>query len=81
MLELGARHAHAARVYNYWPGGKTTSPRTGEAAEQAVAANCGTVQHVRANRPFLVRVVRYLGSECGVRQFLGVGAGLPTASQ
>ena len=33
----------------------------------------------RADRAFLGRVVRYLAGEAGVRQFLDVGAGLPTA--
>jgi S-adenosyl methyltransferase len=34
---------------------------------------------VRANRAFLARVVRYLAAECGVRQFLDIGTGLPVA--
>jgi hypothetical protein len=34
---------------------------------------------VRANRAFLARVVRYLAGECGVRQFLDIGTGLPVA--
>jgi hypothetical protein len=35
---------------------------------------------VRANRAFLARVVRYLAGECGVRQFLDIGTGLPVLS-
>src|SRR5262249_15009211 len=31
----------------------------------------------RANRAFLARVVRYLAGECGIRQFLDIGTGLP----
>jgi hypothetical protein len=73
------RHAHSARVYNYWLGGHENFAADREAAEQAIAANPGIVADVRANRAFLVRVVRYLASECGVRQFLDVGTGLPTA--
>jgi hypothetical protein len=73
------RHAHSARVYNYWLGGHDNFAADREAAEQAIAANPGIVADVRANRAFLVRVVRYLASECGVRQFLDVGTGLPTA--
>jgi hypothetical protein len=30
-----------------------------------------------ANRAFLARVVRYLAAECGIRQFLDIGTGLP----
>jgi S-adenosyl methyltransferase len=78
--ELDTRHAHSARVYNYWLGGKDNYAADREAAEQAIAANPGIVADVRANRAFLVRVVRYLTAECGVRQFLDIGTGLPTAS-
>jgi S-adenosyl methyltransferase len=78
--ELDTRHAHSARVYNYWLGGKDNFAADREAAEQAIAANPGIVGDVRANRAFLVRVVRYLAAECGVRQFLDIGTGLPTAS-
>jgi len=77
---LDMRHAHSARVYNYWLGGKDNFAADREAAEQAIAANPGIVADVRANRAFLVRVARYLASECGIRQFLDIGTGLPTAS-
>jgi hypothetical protein len=79
MPELDTRHAHPARVYNYWLGGKDNFAADREAAEQAIAANPGIVADVRANREFLVRAVRYLAAECGVRQFLDIGTGLPTA--
>jgi len=78
--KLDTRHAHSARVYNYWLGGKDNFAADREAAEQAIAANPGIVADVRANREFLVRAVRYLATECGVRQFLDIGAGLPTAN-
>src|SRR5271167_1472337 len=78
--DLDTKHAHSARVYNYWLGGKDNFAAAREAAEQAIAANPGIVADVRANRAFLVRVVRYLASECGVHQCLDVGTGLPTAS-
>jgi hypothetical protein len=77
---LDTRHAHSARVYNYWLGGEDNFAADREAAEQAIAANPGIVTDVRANRAFLARVVRYLAAECGVRQFLDIGTGLPTAS-
>jgi hypothetical protein len=79
VRELDTRHAHPARVYNYWLGGKDNFAADREAAEQAIAANPGIVADVRANRAFLARAVRYLASECGVRQFLDIGTGLPTA--
>src|SRR5580704_3314917 len=77
---LDTQHAHPARVYNYWLGGQDNFAADREAAEQAIAANPGIVTDVKANRAFLVRVVRYLAAECGVRQFLDIGTGLPTES-
>ena len=79
MPELDTQHAHPARVYNYWLGGDDNFPADREAAEQAIAANPGIMTDVRANRAFLVRAVRYLAGERGVRQFLDIGTGLPTA--
>jgi S-adenosyl methyltransferase len=77
---IDTRTAHSARVYNYWLGGKDNFPADREAAEAAIAANPQIVADVRANRAFLARVVRYLVTEAGVRQFLDIGTGLPTAS-
>src|SRR5215469_8817782 len=72
------RTPHPARIYNYWLGGKDNFEADRDAARAAMAANPGIVADVRANRAFLARVVRYLASECGVRQFLDIGTGLPT---
>jgi S-adenosyl methyltransferase len=76
---LDTQHAHPARVYNYWLGGKDNFTADREAAEQAIAANPGIVTDVRANRAFLIRAVRCLAAERGIRQFLDIGTGLPTA--
>jgi SAM-dependent methyltransferase len=72
--------ASIARIYDYWLGGKDNFPADREAAEQAIAANPGIVADVRANRAFLARAVRYLAAQQGIRQFLDIGTGLPTAS-
>ncbi len=77
--QLDTGHAHPARVYNYWLGGTDNFAADREAADQAIAANPGILTDVRANRAFLARVVRYLAGECGVRQFLDIGTGLPVA--
>jgi hypothetical protein len=79
-VELDSRQAQSARVYNYWLGGKDNFAADRDAAEQAMAANPGIVTDVRANRAFLARAVRFLAAECGIRQFLDIGTGLPTAS-
>jgi trans-aconitate methyltransferase len=70
----------SARIYDYWLGGKDNYAVDREAAEQAIAANPGIVTDVRANRAFLARAVTFLAGECGIRQFLDIGTGLPTAS-
>src|SRR5450759_5121107 len=72
--------AHVARVYDYWLGGKDNFAADRAAAEQAIAVNPGILADVRANRAFLAHAVRYVAAECGIRQFLDIGTGLPTAS-
>jgi hypothetical protein len=71
--------AHIARVYDYWLGGKDNFAADREAAEEALAVNPGLLADVRANRAFLARAVRYLAAEGGIRQFLDIGTGIPTA--
>lgn len=72
--------AHSARVWNYLLGGKDNYPVDREAAEQALAFVPDLAAGARADRGFLVRVVRYLVDEAGIRQFLDIGTGLPTAN-
>jgi len=72
--------AHQARMYNYWLGGKDNFAADREAAEEALAAYPGMAQLARANRAFLGRLIRYLAGEAGIRQFLDIGTGIPTAS-
>jgi hypothetical protein len=79
-MTLDTSVAHVARVYDYWLGGKDNFAADREAAELAIAANPGIRASARANRAFLARTVRYLAGECGIRQFLDIGTGLPTAA-
>jgi hypothetical protein len=72
--------AHPARVYDYWLGGKDNFAADREAAEQVIALRPEILTAVRANRRFLGRAVHYLAAEAGIRQFLDIGTGLPTAS-
>jgi hypothetical protein len=78
-VEIDTSVAHPARVYNYWLGGKDNYPADRAAGEAAVTANPAILTGVRANRRFLGRAVRYLAGEAGIRQFLDVGTGLPSA--
>jgi hypothetical protein len=71
--------AHIARVYNYWLGGKDNFAPDREAAGQVIAAYPTILASVRAQREFLGRAVHYLAAEVGIRQFLDVGTGLPSA--
>jgi SAM-dependent methyltransferase len=68
---------HAARVYNFWLGGKDHFEADRVAGEQVRKLRSEIVTGVRANRSFLSRVVRYLVAECGIHQFLDIGTGLP----
>jgi hypothetical protein len=70
---------HSARVWNYWLGGKDNYPVDRAAGDQFREAFPGVVDVARASRAFLTRAVRYLAGEAGIRQFLDVGTGLPTA--
>ena len=79
QVTLDTSVAHPARVYDYWLGGKDNFAADREAAEQVMAANPTVLHGVRANRAFLARAVRYLAGETGIRQFLDLGTGLPTA--
>jgi S-adenosyl methyltransferase len=71
--------AHPARVYDYWLGGKDNFQADREAAAQMIEALPNILPGVRANRAFLRRAVQYLAGEAGIRQFLDIGTGLPTA--
>lgn len=71
--------AHQARIYDYLLGGKDNFAADRQAGEAMIAAYPGTVAALRANRQFLRRVMRYLADDAGIRQFLDIGTGLPTA--
>ena len=72
--------AHPARIYDYWLGGKDNYAADREAGDLVLAARPGLRESVRANRAFLGRVVRLLAGELGIRQFLDIGTGIPSAS-
>jgi len=76
--DLETSVAHAARVYDYWLGGTENFAADRAAGDEAIGAFPGIVAAVRANRAFLARAVGYLAA-AGVRQFLDIGTGIPTA--
>ena len=72
--------AHPARVYDYWLGGKDNFAADREAAERVLAVSPGLRWRIQANRRFLARAVRYLAEDAGIRQFLDIGTGIPSAN-
>ncbi|MEZ0065795.1 hypothetical protein ABIA32_001795 [Streptacidiphilus sp. MAP12-20] len=77
--ELRTDIPHPARMYDYYLGGKDNFPADRAAAEQVVKLLPTAPAGARANRRFLGRAVRYAGS-LGIRQFLDIGTGIPTAN-
>ena len=71
--------ANQARIYDYLLGGKDNYAADREAVDAVlkIAPEMGFT--ARANRAFLGRAVRYLAAEAGIRQFLDIGTGIPTA--
>ena len=70
---------HSARIWNYWLGGKDNYGVDRDAGDQYRGVFPGIIDIARASRGFLTRAVRYLAGEAGIRQFLDIGTGLPTA--
>jgi S-adenosyl methyltransferase len=68
----------AARVYDYYLGGKDNYAADREAGDRVLEASPGAARAARDNRRYLGRVVRYLAGEAGIRQFLDIGTGLPS---
>lgn len=70
---------HSARIWNYWLGGKDHYGVDEEVGDRIASANPEILDIAVAQRAFLVRAVEYLVGAAGIRQFLDVGTGLPTA--
>ncbi|MEV6350864.1 SAM-dependent methyltransferase [Actinoplanes sp. NPDC051851] len=70
---------HPARRYNYWLGGKDNFQADRDSGDAIAAAFPQLPGAARENRGFLRRAVTTLAAEYGVRQFLDIGTGLPTA--
>jgi SAM-dependent methyltransferase len=70
---------HSARIWNFWLGGTDNYPVDRAAGDQYRKAFPGIVDIARESRRFLGRSIRFLAREAGLRQFLDVGTGLPTA--
>ena len=76
----GDRHhrPHSARIWNYWLGGKDNYQVDRDVGDAFLAVLPGIVTMAQQPARFLIRAVRYLATEAGIRQFLDIGTGLPT---
>jgi hypothetical protein len=72
--------AHIARVYDYLLGGKDNFEADRAAGQAMLQAYPDIGNSMRSNRQFLARSVRYLAEDEGIRQFLDIGTGIPTAN-
>jgi hypothetical protein len=72
--------AHPARVWDYWLGGKDNFTADREAGDRVLEAMPAMGPIARGGRVFLATAVHYLAAELGIRQFLDIGTGLPTAN-
>lgn len=77
--KLDTSQPHSARVWNHWLGGKDTFAVDRELGDQIEAVFPDIVDIARQSRRFLGRAVTYLAGEAGIRQFLDIGTGLPSA--
>jgi hypothetical protein len=75
---LDVTRPNVARIYDHLAGGKDNFEADRAAVQRIEQISPRTREAVRLNRAFLGRVVRYLVGEAGIRQFIDIGAGLPT---
>jgi len=72
--------ANIARIYDWWLGGDHNFRADADAARAMITVEPNIRAFARANRAFLGRAVRFLAAEAGIRQFLDIGSGIPTAN-
>ena len=79
MTQLDNGIPHSARVWNYWLGGTDHFAADRAAGDEFATLYPDILQVARGSRAFLKRAVTFLAAEAGVRQFLDVGTGIPSA--
>jgi hypothetical protein len=70
---------HSARVWNYWLGGKDNFEPDRQVGDDFAKLYPNITVVARSSRAFLRRAVTFLTAEAGLRQFLDIGTGMPTA--
>jgi hypothetical protein len=79
-FEIDTTVAHGARRYNYWLGGKDNFEADRVSGDAWVAAFPTVKIAAMENRGFLERAVTFLVKDAGIRQFLDIGTGIPSAN-
>jgi hypothetical protein len=78
--EIDTSRPHPARVYDALIGGTSNFAVDRETVARVLEKSPNARIAPRENRSFLGRAVRFLTAEAGLRQFLDIGSGLPTAN-
>src|SRR5580693_4795923 len=78
--EIDTGRPHPARVYDALIGGTNNFAADRETVARVLQKSPNARIAPRENRAFLGRAVRFLTAEAGLRQFLDIGTGLPTAN-
>jgi hypothetical protein len=77
--EIDTSKPHPARMYNAYLGGNDNYPADREAVRQIMRVFPEVRSMAVANRAFMQRAVRFLAAEAGIRQFIDIGTGIPSA--
>jgi hypothetical protein len=77
--EIDTSRPHPARMYDAYLGGRDNYPVDREAVREIMRLYPEVRPIAVANRAFLQRAVRFLAAEAGIRQFLDIGTGIPSA--
>jgi hypothetical protein len=77
--EIDTSKPHPARMYDAYLGGKDNYPADRAAVRQVLRAFPEVRPIALANRAFMQRAVRFLAAEAGIRQFIDIGTGIPSA--
>jgi S-adenosyl methyltransferase len=76
---LDTSKPNVSRAYDYLLGGKDSYAADREAVRQILRTWPEVRDTARANRAFMQRAVRFLVGEAGIRQFIDIGPGIPSA--
>src|SRR5882724_8266736 len=79
MPKLDTTVPQTARIWNHLLGGKDNFAVDREVGDQIIASMPELAENARLSRAYVVRAVRRVANDAGIRQFLDIGTGLPTA--